>query len=83
MQGMTLAIGENAAVPAAEVSSQPEVAPSTNFDEPMIVLSKADVFILAAAGVFFIAGLALFAMTVGMYARLNTRLSPGRSGQYV
>jgi hypothetical protein len=81
MQGATLAIGN--AVQASSTSNQLESAPSANFDEPMIVLSKADVFILAAAGVFFIAGLALFAMTVGMYARLNTRLSPGRSGQYI
>jgi hypothetical protein len=83
MQGATLSIGENANIQTASVSTQPEVARSTNFEEPMIVLSKADVLILAAAGVFFIAGLALFAMTVGMYARLNTRLSPRRSGQYL
>jgi hypothetical protein len=83
MQGMTLSSGDNVAPQNTSVSAQPEVAPSTNFEEPVIVLSKADVFILAAAGVFFIAGLALFAMTVGMYTRLNTRLSLGRSGQYI
>jgi hypothetical protein len=83
MQGMTLGIGETVAAPVAAPNVQEGTLPDTTFDEPMIVLSKADVFILAAAGVFFIAGLALFAMTVGMYARLNTRLSPRRSGQYI
>ncbi len=83
MQGMTLSVAANAASQPAAISTQSEVTTNSDYEEPMIVLSKADVLILAAAGVFFIAGLALFAMTVGMYTRLNTRLGSRRSGQYI
>jgi hypothetical protein len=83
MQGMAIAIGENVAAPTTSSAVQPQVASNSNFDEPVIVLSKGDVLVLAAAGVFFISGLALFVMTIGMYARLNNRLSVLRSEQYI
>jgi hypothetical protein len=83
MEGMALSITANDAPQIVAVSAQPEVRTGSNIEEPMIVLSRADVVILAAAGAFFIAGLALFTMTVGMYARLNMRLGSRRLGQYV
>lgn len=81
LQGTMITVGENATTLATSTSAEPVV--SSDFDEPMIVLSKADVLVLAAAGVFFIAGLALFVLTMTMYARMNTQVALRRSGQYI
>jgi hypothetical protein len=85
MQGATLSISPNAvADPQIAAISAPAVVPLTSGgQEQVIVLSKGDVLVLAAASVFFLAGLVLFAMTVGMYSRMSTRPASRRSGQYV
>jgi len=85
MQGATLSISPNAepAPQTVPVSVPAAVSAVDRVEEQMIVLSKADVLILAAASVFFIAGLVLFSMTIGMYSRMNTRPPSRRTGQYV
>jgi hypothetical protein len=90
LQGVEVTVG-NAPVMVESLGEQlvvPENAASLTlmnaYDEPALVLSKTDVVVLAVAGMFFIGGLGLFAVTIGMYTKLNVGISPRRrSEQYL
>jgi hypothetical protein len=90
LQGIEVTVGNTPVT--SGYSEAPLTAPQNadamtivnGYDEPALVLSKTDVVVLAVAGMFFIGGLGLFAITIGMYAKLNVGISPRRrSEQYL
>ncbi len=81
LQGASIVVGESAPAETTTASAQFVSPFASTLNEPMIVLTKADVLVLAASGIFFIVGLTLFMMTVRMYSRLNVRPVARRSGQ--
>jgi hypothetical protein len=83
VQGAAITVSQNAPATVSSVSERPASTTINPYDEPMIVLTKSDVLVLAAASLFFIAGLALFTMTIGFYSRMNVRPASRRSRQFV
>lgn len=83
LQGASVTVG--AIVPVETMSANEQTANlfTSALDEPMIVLTRADVLVLAASGIFFIVGLALFTMTIRMYSRMNVQPAARRYGQTI